>query len=110
MFSFFQTTPSVTPQQAYELLNTGHAVCIDVRSRAEYAESHVSAAVNIPLEELVSHVDDIDCNRQILTMCRSGRRSATATALLRRYGHTSLNIEGGIEGWLRVGLPVTPDA
>lgn len=110
MFSFFQATPSVTPKQAYELLSAGHAVCVDVRSRAEYAEGHVDTAMNIPLEELATHPDAFNGNRQILTMCRSGRRSATAAAYLRRHGYTAFNIAGGIEEWKAQGLPVAVGA
>ena len=45
-------------------------------------------------------------NRTVITVCRSGHRSARAAALLARDGHDVVNLAGGMHAWARAGLPV----
>jgi rhodanese-related sulfurtransferase len=44
--------------------------------------------------------------RTVMTVCRSGHRSARAAALLACHGHEAVNLAGGIRTWARAGLPV----
>jgi rhodanese-related sulfurtransferase len=43
----------------------------------------------------------------IVTVCRSGHRSALAARTLSRAGHDVLNLKGGLNAWSRAGLPLT---
>jgi len=42
----------------------------------------------------------------VVTVCRSGARSARAAALLARQGREVSNLSGGMHAWARAGLPV----
>jgi rhodanese-related sulfurtransferase len=42
----------------------------------------------------------------VVTVCRSGARSARAAALLARQSHEVSNLSGGMHAWARAGLPV----
>ncbi|MFI5066551.1 MAG: rhodanese-like domain-containing protein [Streptosporangiales bacterium] len=42
----------------------------------------------------------------MVTVCRSGARSARAAALLAREGREVVNLSGGMRAWARAGLPV----
>ena len=42
----------------------------------------------------------------MVTVCRSGGRSARAAAILARDGHDVSNLAGGMRAWARAGLPV----
>ena len=48
----------------------------------------------------------VPANRTVITVCRSGHRSAKAAALLARHGRDVLNLAGGMRAWARAGLPV----
>ena len=72
---------------------------IDVRTRAEYAGGHVAGSINIPLQEITAHIDQIKAMAQpIIFCCASGVRSGQATAYFQSMGIACEN--GG--GWLEV--------
>jgi rhodanese-related sulfurtransferase len=48
-------------------------------------------------------------NRRIVCVCRSGRRSAQATAELLQMGFDAVNLAGGMQAWADHGLPVVRD-
>lgn len=75
---------------------------LDVRSADEFAENHLEGAQNIPISELERRVHELDKQRSILCICKSGVRSARATAILERLGFQVASIEGGMLG---VGAP-----
>ena len=43
--------------------------------------------------------------RTVITVCRSGHRSARAAALLAREGREVASLPGGMHAWARAGLP-----
>lgn len=45
-------------------------------------------------------------DRQIITVCRSGRRSALAARQLSVQGYSATNLAGGMVAWAASGLPV----
>jgi len=45
-------------------------------------------------------------DRRVVVVCRSGNRSARATALLVRSGFEAVNLNGGMRAWAEAGLPV----
>ncbi len=60
---------------------------IDVRTTAEYQGGHVEGSINIPLSQLVDHVDQIRAMPQpIVLCCASGGRSGQATGYLQSIG------------------------
>ncbi len=46
---------------------------------------------------------------QLIAVCRTGNRSARATASLRHRGLRVENLEGGMKGWKTAGLPMEPE-
>lgn len=93
------------PEQAQELLAAG-AVLVDVRSRDEFAAGHAPRARSIPLDQLASRAGEIAAGRPVVTICRSGGRSARAAAVLRATGREVTDVRGGMLAWQRAGLPV----
>ena len=82
---------------------------IDVREPAEFTDAlgHVPGARLMPLSQLGAHVGDIDRDRPVVTVCRSGARSAQATVLLRKAGLAKVaNLAGGMLRWRAESLPV----
>jgi glyoxylase-like metal-dependent hydrolase (beta-lactamase superfamily II)/rhodanese-related sulfurtransferase len=73
-------------------------VIVDVRKLTEYADGHISEAVNIPLETLTdpASMADLDEHHNIYVHCAGGYRSVIALSLIKRQGiHNLRNIIGG---------------
>lgn len=83
------------------------AQLIDVREPDEYAAVRAEGAVNIPLSEFVARTDEIDPERDIYLICKSGGRSAQASEYLEqaRGWDNVINVAGGTTAWVEQGLP-----
>lgn len=75
------------------------ATLVDVRTPAEFAESHIEGAVNIPLDELRESWERLVDKRDVIVHCRVGVRGHTAVALLRNLGVEAANLDGGYVTW-----------
>jgi glyoxylase-like metal-dependent hydrolase (beta-lactamase superfamily II)/rhodanese-related sulfurtransferase len=86
---------------------TGPTV-IDVRESLEFAQGHLSGARWIPLGELPRRLGELaGLEREpLVTVCRSGGRSATAAAILTVAGFQDVrSLEGGLRRWNELGFP-----
>lgn len=83
------------------------AQLIDVREPDEYSAVRAEGAVNIPLSEFVARTDEIDPERDIYLICKSGGRSAQAGEYLEqaRGWDNVINVAGGTTAWVEQGLP-----
>lgn len=105
--------PAISPVEAAKLVAAGRAVLVDVREPSEWAESGVAApAMLLPKSEfddgLIGEWKDFLAktgDKQIITYCRSGRRSGAVAAVLAAKGHKVANA-GGFKDWQAAGLPV----
>jgi len=73
-------------------------IVIDVRKPNEFAEGHVSGAVNIPLNEMTDpgSMANFDEEDNLYVHCKGGYRSVIASSLLKRQGiHNIRNVTGG---------------
>ena len=72
---------------------------LDVRQPEEFASGRVPGARLIPLGELPQRLAELPQDREIAVVCRSGARSAAATAQLVQAGYPARNLAGGMMGW-----------
>jgi len=93
------------PERARELLAAG-AVLVDVRSQEEFAAGHAPRARNVPLDQLATRAGEITAGKHVVTICRSGGRSARAATRLRAGGREVTDVRGGMLAWQRAGLPI----
>ncbi len=87
----------------------GRVQVLDVREAAEFTDAlgHVRGAHSLPLSALAAQLDTIDRQQPVVTVCRSGTRSAQATVLLRKAGFEQVaNLAGGLLRWRAEGYPV----
>ncbi|MGI6217575.1 MAG: FAD-dependent oxidoreductase [Coriobacteriales bacterium] len=68
---------------------------LDVRTTGEYDKGHFDGSVNIPLDELREHLDEIPHGKQLLVYCHSGLRSYIACRILSQNGFDCENVSGG---------------
>ena len=79
---------------------------VDVREDDEWSAGHIDGAKHIPLGELPGRLDELDRDRIVVTVCRSGGRATKAADVLRESGRTAEVMTGGITSWAEAGLPV----
>ena len=82
---------------------------VDVRERDEFEGplGRIRGATWIPLGELAARVGELAKDRPVVTVCRSGARSAQALLMLQKAGFTEVaNLAGGILRWRAEGNPV----
>lgn len=78
----------------HDLPDSG-AYVLDVRTPREYRKGHLDGAVNIPLDELRSRLDELPHGREIWTHCHVGQRSYYAARTLQQHGFKVRNLSGG---------------
>ena len=84
------------------LLGEGKVAVVDVRTADEYSEGHIPGATNVDFYAsdfltLFEAAVPKDC--PVAIYCRTGRRSAEASAKLAKAGYTVYNLLGGFEAW-----------
>lgn len=83
------------------------AIVVDVREAHELREGSIPGSRHIPLGRLQAHLGELLAAPEVIFVCRSGNRSASATATLRKAGHANAyNMSGGMIAWKRTNLPI----
>ncbi len=93
---------NISSNELKELIkNNENILLIDVRSEDEFEEINIETSINIPLQDLLYNIDELqDHNdKDIVIYCRSGHRSITACNLLAMEGFN--NLERGIIDYLK---------
>ena len=100
------------PVDAFEKMRAEDAstLLLDVRTAEEFAEGHLPGAIHLDwfgsgFLESAQKMLDPAC--PVMVYCRSGKRSAAASAKLARSGFQVYNLEGGYLAWKEAGKPVT---
>ena len=102
----------IQPQDLEDRLaeaKTGAIQIIDVREPSEFSDTlgHIPGAHLLPLSQLTARLSEVDRNCPIVTVCRSGARSAQASVLLGRSGFDKVaNLAGGMLRWRAQSMPV----
>lgn len=79
---------------------------VDVREADEVAAGMIPGAVHLPLGELPDRLGELDRDRPVIAVCRSGGRSAQATLVLQGAGFDVDNMLGGMMKWQAAGMPI----
>ena len=93
--------PTISVHDLKRKLGLADSVTIvDVREPFEYEIARIEGSKLIPLAELPARFDELEQEKEIIALCKSGARSAHAVQLLQKAGFTqSFNLEGGIDAW-----------
>jgi rhodanese-related sulfurtransferase/DNA-binding transcriptional ArsR family regulator len=111
---YLRRRDALEPVPARELLtraSDGLVTVLDVRPAEEYARGHIAGALNIPLDELKTRLEELPRGREIVAYCRGPWcvLSFEAVARLRRAGLEARRLEDGLPEWRRAGLPTESD-
>ena len=111
----------ISVHDALQRLRNSDARVLDVREPVEYTTGSIENAMHVPRGLLEAKADLEyehrlpalqDRSQELMLMCKSGQRSALATACLQQMGFTNVvSVAGGYEAWVKEGLPmVVPDS
>lgn len=109
--TYLTVKDSLEPIPRAELLERardGLVTVLDVRPPEEFAAGHVAGAVNIPLNELESHLNELAETEEIVAYCRGPHcvLAFEAVAQLRERGLSARRLEDGYPEWKLAGMPV----
>jgi len=84
-----------------------HYLIIDLRTAAEWSQSHIANSHNLPLHRFSVDAELFSPppNQPILCICLSAHRSTPAVRQLRAAGLEAYELKGGMLKWWRLGLP-----
>ncbi|WP_036300207.1 rhodanese-like domain-containing protein [Methylotenera sp. L2L1] len=101
--------PNLGTTEAVTLINRSHALVIDVRDDAEFANGHIVDAKHIPLDQLANRLNELVKykDKPVLVNCQRGARSAKACDILRKAEFKQVhNLQGGLNAWVEAKLPI----
>ena len=101
---------SIKEIDAHELSNwlndkEGEFRVIDVREFNEIAAGTIPNAEPIPMATIPMRLNELDREKEMVFICRSGARSAQVCMFLQQQGFNNVtNLRGGMMGWAGAGL------
>jgi rhodanese-related sulfurtransferase len=105
--------PRMTVQEAKALYDAGNIKLIDVRTKELYDQGHIKGAVNVPQNEVGTHIKDLprDGNLVLYCDCPHDEESAGTAYSLKTAGYTNMHVLEGPQAyseWKNAGFPVEP--
>lgn len=73
----------------------GSVHLVDVRTQAEYAAGHIDGFINLPVDQLREHLEQLDKTKPVYLVCQSGLRSYIASRILKGSGFACSHLAGG---------------
>jgi rhodanese-related sulfurtransferase len=100
----------ISPLEVKEKREEGEPfILLDVREPWEHQTAHLSGSILIPLGQLQTRMNELDPEKEIVTLCHHGIRSQTALAFLVRAGFKNVkNLTGGIDAYSLTADPTVP--
>ena len=105
------TLHPLAPAEVRARIAAGKAVLVDIREIDEFSRAHIAGAVSQPLSRWEQAHLTIDPAADVVFTCRSGMRTQSACdRLAARVRGEAYVLEGGLNAWLKAGLPFETDA
>jgi rhodanese-related sulfurtransferase len=107
----FNGSPTIDAELVVQELRSGrNLIIVDVRTKEEFEEGHITGARSIPIHQLVARACEVasDHSTHVVFVSRCGNRAKIAAASLRLAGFTEVaSLVGGMKRWRELGLPVS---
>jgi rhodanese-related sulfurtransferase len=97
------------PARLAEMLESGEAELVDVRTDEERQASHLPGSRHVPIEALSAEAADLDSTKTLVLYCRSGDRSGAAADAFAASGREAYSLAGGLVAWVGEGRPIEPE-
>ncbi|AFZ73349.1 rhodanese-like domain-containing protein [Natronobacterium gregoryi] len=94
----------ISPDAVKEKLENGDGVqIVDIRPEREYERGHIPGAVNVPMNELSTAIDQYEWGDDVVVACPIGQSSIQAARLIGSYEDVDADavasMEGGYQEW-----------
>ena len=99
---------TVSAEEFSDLLKSNNTFLLDVRTPDEFKEGHIEGAYNLDVNApdfLTRAKETLPKDKTIAVYCLAGKREAKASDELFPDGYKIVDLEGGIEGWIKAGYP-----
>ena len=102
---------TIGTDEAKRLIESGTRI-VDVRTPEEWNYGHIAEADLVPIQGIYSfgkalQEQDYPHDEEIIFVCGSGQRSASASEIASLLGFTRVhNLANGMNGWVNRGYPV----
>jgi rhodanese-related sulfurtransferase len=94
--------PEITPAEFVARRQSGaDLTLLDVREDWELGVASVPGVLHIPMGDVADRVGELDKSKEVVVLCRSGRRSLEVARFLQQNGFNAVNLAGGILAWSR---------
>lgn len=92
----------ISPQSAFEEINSGRAVGIDVRESDEWEAGHAENVSWNPMSAF--DINALPTDKPLIFICRSGSRSGQVVNSIAGQFENVFNMTGGMKAWNEAGL------
>jgi rhodanese-related sulfurtransferase len=94
--------PEITPTEFVTRRDSGEDLTLlDVREEWELGVASVPNIKHIPMGQVADRLNELDAQKTVVVLCRSGRRSLEVAKFLKGNGFDAINLAGGILAWSR---------
>lgn len=100
---------SATPAELRPKIEGGDVTLLDVRAGTEFQAGHIAGAEHRFLGTLLRNIKTLSKRKPVVAQCLAGGRSAIAASLLQRAGFDVVNMQGGYQAWVGMGLPIVQE-
>ena len=98
----------ISVDEAVVMHGRADVVFIDVRRDDEYESGHVEGALSIQVDDILSRIDELPKDKNLLFICAQGARSGVACEMAAAMGFAPEklhNVEDGTPVWIEKGHP-----
>jgi NADPH-dependent 2,4-dienoyl-CoA reductase/sulfur reductase-like enzyme/rhodanese-related sulfurtransferase len=90
----------ISSVELQERLGDEDTVIVDTRTEPEFIIAAIPGAINIPLDQLVSRIDEIPKDKRVVLVCKVGRRAYSAYITMKKLGFQDVAIlDGGMAAY-----------
>lgn len=93
-----ETVGRISADEFEKQYNSEHPLVVDVRRKSEFDSEHVVDAMNVPLNEINQHLEQIPKDEYFVLHCAAGYRSMIAASILKQRGWSNfVDVVGGFK-------------
>ncbi|WP_044470013.1 thiosulfate sulfurtransferase GlpE [Mannheimia massilioguelmaensis] len=97
----------ITPQQAWDMMNSENAVLLDIRDEQRFTYSHAKGAFHLTNQTYGKFQDLYDFDDPIILSCYHGVSSLNVGKFLIEQGYDNVySVIGGFENWEKAKMPI----
>ncbi|MBM6405336.1 MBL fold metallo-hydrolase [Phycicoccus sp. CSK15P-2] len=97
------TLPRATFAELAEVRHHREVAVLDVRRAQEYEAGHIDGAVNVPIHEILTRLDDVP-RGEVWVHCAGGYRASVAASILAAHGRHAVAVDDSFERTAEIGL------